>query len=296
MEQDQATLGRYLKHEREKRHVTVEELALFIGVRRPLADALEADDFACFAGRADCLRLVRRYGSYLNLDRAEVMRRFDQQWKTNAAVKRFPKLTHHGDDTPRRRRALGAMRPFAGITAAKAALLLLAGVILLAVPFLLNYLPDIRGMLMSGPPAGERPEPERAAPAGQKPVQPGEGPARETPASGLVKKAEPPAAERRVPPAAPGGLKDAAPKPRYTPAVDPLYTPPGRAERKTAASPGKGGTAVSPVRGGGVVGNRDTKRYHLPGMKYYDKVKAYHRVVFQSEQEAIRAGYVKAPR
>jgi hypothetical protein len=29
-------------------------------------------------------------------------------------------------------------------------------------------------------------------------------------------------------------------------------------------------------------------------MKYHDKVKAYHRVVFQSEQEAIRAGYVKA--
>jgi|GEM_PF-1802541 len=43
-----------------------------------------------------------------------------------------------------------------------------------------------------------------------------------------------------------------------------------------------------------VIGNRDSKRYHLPGMKYYDKVKAYHRVVFQSEKEAINAGYRKA--
>jgi len=43
-----------------------------------------------------------------------------------------------------------------------------------------------------------------------------------------------------------------------------------------------------------VIANRDSKRYHLPGMKYYDKVKAYHRVIFNSEQEAIKAGYHKA--
>jgi cytoskeleton protein RodZ len=45
-----------------------------------------------------------------------------------------------------------------------------------------------------------------------------------------------------------------------------------------------------------VVGNRDSKRYHLPGMKYYDKVEGYHRVEFDSEEEAIRAGYHKAPK
>ncbi len=45
-----------------------------------------------------------------------------------------------------------------------------------------------------------------------------------------------------------------------------------------------------------VVGNRDSKRYHLPGMKYYNKVKGYHRMEFASEEEAIQAGYHKAPR
>ena len=45
-----------------------------------------------------------------------------------------------------------------------------------------------------------------------------------------------------------------------------------------------------------VVGNRDSKRYHLPGMKYYHKVEAHHRVEFDSETAAIRAGYHKAPR
>jgi|WetSurMetagenome_2_1015567.scaffolds.fasta_scaffold288121_1 cytoskeleton protein RodZ len=45
-----------------------------------------------------------------------------------------------------------------------------------------------------------------------------------------------------------------------------------------------------------VIGNRDSKRYHLPGMKYFEHVAAYHRVVFDSEEEAIKAGYHKASR
>jgi cytoskeletal protein RodZ len=43
-----------------------------------------------------------------------------------------------------------------------------------------------------------------------------------------------------------------------------------------------------------VVGNSDSKRYHLPGMKYYHQVKEYHRVTFPSENDAIKAGYHKA--
>lgn len=45
-----------------------------------------------------------------------------------------------------------------------------------------------------------------------------------------------------------------------------------------------------------VIGNHDSKRYHLPGMKYYHLVEAHHRVEFSSEDEAIKAGYHKAPR
>jgi len=45
-----------------------------------------------------------------------------------------------------------------------------------------------------------------------------------------------------------------------------------------------------------IIGNSDSKMYHLPGMKYYNAVKAYHRVEFDSETDAIKAGYSKAPR
>lgn len=44
-----------------------------------------------------------------------------------------------------------------------------------------------------------------------------------------------------------------------------------------------------------VIGNSDSKRYHLRGMKYYNTIKAYHRVEFDSEEDAIKAGYNKAP-
>jgi hypothetical protein len=49
------------------------------------------------------------------------------------------------------------------------------------------------------------------------------------------------------------------------------------------------------VRKEKVIGNRDSKRYHLPGMKYYHHIEAYHRVEFDSEAAAIKAGYHKAP-
>lgn len=61
-------------------------------------------------------------------------------------------------------------------------------------------------------------------------------------------------------------------------------TPPRYAQKKVSL----------PQNGVKVVGNRDTKRYHLPGMKYYHKVMEYHRVTFSSEKDAIKAGYHKA--
>lgn len=45
-----------------------------------------------------------------------------------------------------------------------------------------------------------------------------------------------------------------------------------------------------------VIGNRDSKLYHLQGMKYYHLIDTHHRIEFSSEDEAIKAGYHKAPR
>ena len=66
--------------------------------------------------------------------------------------------------------------------------------------------------------------------------------------------------------------------------------------RKQAEAPSVEETknARSPAPKTFVVGNATSKRYHLPGMPYYNKVRKHHRVLFSSEQEAIARGYYKA--
>ncbi len=59
----------------------------------------------------------------------------------------------------------------------------------------------------------------------------------------------------------------------------------------TSAAQDKPANLSSPAA---VIGNKDTKRYHLPGMPFYNKVKKHHRVYFKSEQQAIENGYYKA--
>jgi len=44
---------------------------------------------------------------------------------------------------------------------------------------------------------------------------------------------------------------------------------------------------------GSIIGNSDSKIYHVPGQRGYN-IKAYHTVYFNTEQDAINAGYRKA--
>jgi hypothetical protein len=290
MKPDQETLGRYLKRERETRLVTVVEIALFVRVERSVVDALEADDFDCFARRSECLGLVQKYITYLNLNQPGVLRRFEAQWKKSGSVKRYPKLTHFSDETAARekRTRFNGKRLFTGRFAVTIGWSSVVVGLLIAAPVLFQYLPEWKPVpLLREPSPSSRVE-NKATPA-VKPIAPApvkmsgdlapkRGPAIDplySPPGRSVRNPVPP-------PAVTARSRDSAPK--HVPAIDPFYSPPGRTERKT----------VPPPEGGQVVGNRDTKRYHLPGMKYHERVKAYHRVVFQSEREAIRAGYVKA--
>ncbi len=99
--------------------------------------------------------------------------------------------------------------------------------------------------------------------------------------------AEPAAAPAAIEVPPPLMVPEATPV-RETAEIEPQTPLPPQGERMSPARPAKPKVKV--------VGNRDSRRYHLPGMKYYDQVKAYHRVEFSSEEEAIAAGYHKAPR
>lgn len=55
-------------------------------------------------------------------------------------------------------------------------------------------------------------------------------------------------------------------------------------------------TQFASEKGGKIIGSKKSKIYHLPGHAYYDKIKEENRVYFDSEEEAIKAGYRKAIR
>jgi hypothetical protein len=91
------------------------------------------------------------------------------------------------------------------------------------------------------------------------------------------------------------------PQTAYPSPIAAAAAPSGKSSPPLASPPLATATPASPVNREPekmikVIGNRDSKRYHLPGMKYYDHVAAYHRVVFSSEEEAVKAGYHKASR
>lgn len=255
MDRDRETVGQCLKRERESHRVPVEEIALFVGVDRSFIDALEGDDFDLFSGRGECVRLVKQITAYLKLNQTEVLRLFEEQWKLTGGVKRYPKLTQFADgDASPAKSVLFKIKRRVRRFPARRVWLTVAVGILIAASLLLMEIPDVKR---------EPTPPDQRPPSGR--------------AAEVL-----PATERAAAPAA---------------GAEERTVSPGRASRPQAPQPGP---AVAERRippqpkGVKVIGNRDSKRYHLPGMKYYDLVKEYHRIVFSSERDAIRAGYRKA--
>jgi endonuclease YncB( thermonuclease family) len=52
--------------------------------------------------------------------------------------------------------------------------------------------------------------------------------------------------------------------------------------------------AGPPPPGGSVIGNKNSKKYHLPGCEGYRSVSQKNQVIFKNEEEAIAAGYARA--
>lgn len=254
---NQETLGQYLKRERESHRVPVQEIAHFVGVNRSFIDALEGDDFDVFTRRSECVLLVKQYTSYLKLNQINALRLFDAQWKLTGGVKRYPKLTQFtdGDSSPVKSVLFKGKRLLIGQSPARRVWLPVVVGALIVISVLFIDLPNTKREITP-------PDPR--------------------PPSETVIKVLP--AKHRVPPPA-ASMEGRTVSPKKVSAPDAPHPRPGVAEGKILPHSNKG------VK---VIGNRDSKRYHLPEMKYYNLVKAYHRVVFQSEKEAIRAGYSRA--
>lgn len=255
MNQDRDTLGQYLKGARELHLVSIQEMALAAGMEESLFNALEDDDFDAFSDRSQAIWLVKHYAAYLDLNQKEVLRRFGWQWKRYGGVKRVPKLSHFADAEP---------------SLSKSVRLKGKGISSLVIPRINIRLPLVVTAIIVGFVL------LIYLPGSKKDITPPEP----LPPAETEFKTVPP--QRNVLPPEPDmGRTDPSRK----------SAPPANSHPIRSVIDKKPSSQAKSIK---VIGNSDTKRYHLPGMKYYEQVKAYHRVVFRSEKEAVNAGYRKA--
>ena len=257
----QETLGQYLRRERESRQIPLPELSRTTRISLPFLKALEEDNLDFFSQHEFIPGFLKLYARHLGLDAQEVLLRYEFQSELHRQKKTFQQLPLFLDYNSPIKRAPGRNWD-PGKKFRRKILLVSALIIALGLFLYIHLLPERdRDPATPGPSLStnigqEHPGEKRVAlfPAGP--------PAKESlPSSG------PDRAESNVP------AKDSKDPPKGEP---PEKSQPAE-EQKVK-----------------VIGNRDSKRYHLPGMKYYDKVLAYHRVEFGSEEEALRAGYHKA--
>lgn len=257
----QETLGQYLRQARESRNVSLEELSRTTRISLPFLRALEENDFDFFSQQEFIPGFLKLYARHLGLDGQEVLQRYDLQSKTHPQEKTPQQLSLSLDfnspvkKVPERRRVPGKRFNRK---------IILASVLIIALGLFL-YIHFLSG-------SSRDPETSKAAlPRKIGPEGPGEKMAGLSPVG--------PAEKESLP-------SRALDHPEINaPAKDSEAKTEGDAPEKIIPE------MQQKVK---VIGNRDSKRYHLPGMKYYDKVLEYHRVEFDSEEEAIQAGYRKA--
>jgi hypothetical protein len=257
----QETLGQYLRRERESRQIPLPELSRTTRISLPFLKALEGDNLDFFSQHEFIPGFLKLYARHLGLDAQEVLQRYEFQSELHRQKKTFQQLPLFLDYNSPIKRAPGRNWD-PGKKFRRKILLVSALVMALGLFLYIHLLPERdRDPATPGP----------ALPTNIGEEHPGEKRAALFPAGPAGKESLPSSGTDRPEINVPGKDSKAPPK----------GDPP---EKSLPAKEQKGK----------VIGNRDSKRYHLPGMKYYDKVLSYHRVEFDSEKEAIEAGYHKA--
>ena len=265
------TLGQYLRRKRESHLISLEDIAQATGISVPLIRALEEDNFHVIPRSEMSMKYLRKYAAHLKLNKKDVLHRYEMQYDPTNQTKRLPQLSLFSSGNASYKQVKAEKSLF---RKPSFQVVFWSSIILWALVFFSLYV-----HIMT--PKKDTRESEQ------------------TPVSKDVRKEisrertipMPSVASRKTGPSpdqAPGSLAD-------RPAQKPSAAPVPLKQRGQCKGICRRGSKVPPSQGKAkVIGNSDSKRYHLPGMKYYHKVKAYHQVIFNSETEAIKAGYTKA--
>ncbi|HYA14416.1 MAG TPA: helix-turn-helix domain-containing protein [Syntrophales bacterium] len=264
------TLGQYLRRKRESHLISLQEISQSTGISIPLIKALEDDNFSSFPNQKIIAEYLKKCAAYLRLNEKYVLRHYQRQSDQTRQMRHWPQLSlFSGENTTFEQKddqkQLFRKRTFQGI-------FWLGIIIWVIVVFSLCILilspkedPTEGRKISTSNYIGKEASYERNDRSPSIAIeQTGPSPIK-TPDSS-------------------GDISSSAPRNFISAEYDNREKKSGRHTKDVARSQVK-------VK---VIGNRNSKRYHLPGMKYYDQVKSYHRVIFNSEAEAIKAGYSKA--
>ncbi len=263
------TLGQYLRRERESRNMTPEGLSKVTRIGLSFLKALEENDFDFFPEQQFIPGFLKAYCRYLELDTEQVLQRYYVQAEKNRQEKAFQQLPLFLDSTIPSKQAASPKQP-----SRKPVRLIILAVVLWAVLGLAAYLYLIPLVSKNGQVPASRPsalnnfqDPAEQATDGQTTVS-----------------------ERRE-----NAPQENSSSPMASPSQTPLEINPKVDPQSKGNEKITGQIETAEKKTPKVIANRDSKLYHIPGMKYYNRVQAHHRLKFESEEEAIRAGYRKAP-
>ena len=269
------TLGQYLRRKRESHLISLEDIARATGISVPLIRALEEDNFHVIPGSEMRMKYLKKYAAHLKLNKKDVVHRYEMQYDPTNQTKRLPQLSLFPSGSASYKQVKAEKSLF---RKPSFQVVFWSSIILWALVFFSLYV-HIMTPKKDARESGETPA--------SKVVGKEFSRERTAPMPSVASKKTGPSLNQ-----APGSLADRpAQKPSAAPVPLKRAVKRGDSAKEFVAPPPK----VPPSQGKAkVIGNSDSKRYHLPGMKYYHKVKAYHQVIFNSEMEAIKAGYTKA--
>ena len=279
------TLGQYLRGEREARSVSLEEVSRGTRISRPYLEALEQDNFHFFSKREYILGFLKGYARHLGLDPEEVLKRFHIQFELASRKESFQQLPLFStsaapaqeitepEEIPKSPTPSQESKRFHRRVFIQGAIVITAIGLTLYLQHLLRQTESSKKL--------PRVESTRS--------QEAEG--RGTGEKGAILNSQIPEKIRGLP-------QERQDRGEENPkgVISEKIVSPGKERRSGKIEPDPSGQTVSKTgqQKAKVIGNRNLKSYSLPGMKDYGKVKSAYRIEFNSEEEAVRAGYRKA--
>jgi transcriptional regulator with XRE-family HTH domain len=280
------TLGQYLTREREARSVSLEELSRGTRISRPYLEALEQDNFHFFSKREYIVGFLKGYARHLGLDPEELLKRFHIQFELTSRKESFQQLplfstsAASAQEIPEPEKIPKSFTPSQESKRSHRRIFIQGAIVIAAVGLTL-YLQQLLRQTESSK-KFPRVESTRSQ----------EAEMRATGEKGAVLNSEVPGKIRGLPQEKQdrGGRNPKG-------MISETIVSAGKERRSGKVERDHSGQPISKVgqQNAKVIGNRNLKSYSLPGMKDYGKVKPAYRIEFNSEEEAVRAGYRKAP-